>query len=43
MDTGPGLDKNFSLNDQIVLSNLNIMTLEKNLSVKDLKLGIPLS
>ncbi|KAL4459493.1 hypothetical protein ABPG74_018106 [Tetrahymena malaccensis] len=43
IDTGPGFDNNYNLNEQILIQHLNVMTLGRNLKVKELKVGIPIS
>ncbi|KAL4504131.1 hypothetical protein ABPG72_020969 [Tetrahymena utriculariae] len=43
IDTGPGFDSNYNLNEQILIQHLNVMTLGRNLKVKELKVGIPIS
>ncbi|EAR95983.2 ATPase, histidine kinase-, DNA gyrase B (macronuclear) [Tetrahymena thermophila SB210] len=43
IDTGPGFDNNYNISEQILIQHLNVMTLGRNLKVKELKVGIPIS
>jgi len=43
MDSGPGFDEELQKEKRMTLSNLNAITLEKNMRLKELQIGLALS